>query len=477
MKSSRGDNVDKVTKPSRRRQKYFAAIDFKSFYASVECVERKLDPMTTNLVVADFTRTDGTICLAVSPSLKKLGLPGRCRLFEVKAKAREYKFETGEDLEYIVAPPRMKKYLDYSKKVYRKVFLSYVAEEDIFRYSIDEVFLDISSYLKFSGKSPEEFVRDVLKRIYRETGLVATAGIGTNLYLAKVAMDILAKKVEPDSHGVRLASLDEEKFKRELWNHRPLTDFWRIGRATAKKLEKFSLFTMGDLARVALKDEEFFYKMFGVDAELFIDHIWGIEPTELKDVKRFKPSTNSLSQGQVLGEAVPHRIGRLLTAEMADGLALEVVRGNFLTNLITLDVIYEDREYGEMRTHGSNHPLDRDGKVVFTCSSKLLIHRTTDLYDRITDSRRKVKWIYLSFGNLIKTGDVKRKSKDKQLDLFGKRESEEEIFKKNLKEANLSRAVDKIKQRYGSNSISKAMSFEKGANARKRNRMIGGHNA
>ena len=265
--------IKRTKEKPEEREKWFAAIDLKSFYASVECVERGLDPLTTNLVVADFTRTDGTICLAVSPSLKELGLPGRCRLFEVKEKAREYRYETGKELEYIVAPPQMKKYLEYSRKIYQKVFLEAVAEEDIFRYSIDEVFMDISSYLKYSEKTPEDFVRGILRQIYRKTRLTATAGVGTNLYLAKVGMDILAKKKKPDRYGARIAVLDEEKFKKELWGHKPLTDFWRIGRATARKLEKFNLYTMGDLARVAIKDEEFFYKMFGVDAELFIDHI------------------------------------------------------------------------------------------------------------------------------------------------------------------------------------------------------------
>ena len=448
----------------------------KSFYASVECVERKLNPLKTNLVVADFTRTDGTICLAVSPSLKELGLPGRCRLFEVKEKAREYKFETGEELEYIVAPPRMKKYLAYSKKLYKQVFLKAVSEQDIFRYSIDEVFLDISSYLKYPERTPEEFVREILRKIHETTGLTATAGIGTNLYLAKVAMDILAKKARADRFGARIASLDEEKYKKELWGHRPLTDFWRIGRATAKKLEKFDLYTMGDLARVALRDEEFFYKMFGVDAELFIDHIWGIEPTEIKDVKKYRPEVNSLSTGQVLGVAVNYRVGRLLVAEMADELAQKMVGKNFETNLLTLDLVYEqDRISKDLKTHGTNHPLGVDGETIFCCSAQILVKRAQELFDRIADPRRKIKRIYLSFGNLEVIGSKKKEKK--QMDLLEPKEKAEGILEKNQKDLELMRAMNKIKEKYGNDSIAKAMNFEEGANARKRNKMIGGHRA
>ena len=453
------------------KEKWYAAIDLKSFYASVECVERGLDPLTTNLVVADFTRTDGTICLAVSPSLKKLGLPGRCRLFEVKEKAREYKYETGEDLEYIVAPPRMKKYLEYSRKIYQKVFLDAVAEEDIFRYSIDEVFLDISSYLKYPEQTPEEFVRKILREIYKKTGLTATAGIGANLYLAKVAMDILAKKTKPDRHGARLASLTERKYREELWGHKPLTDFWRIGRATARKLEKFDLYTMGDLARVALRDEEFFYKMFGIDAEIFIDHIWGIEPVSIKDVKKYRPANNSLSSGQVLGEAVFYRVGRLLVAEMIEELALKLVERGMETNLLTLDLVFEDGE----KSHGSCHPLNGKGEECFSSSARDLMRRATNLFDRIVDPRRKIKRIYLSVGNLVEVGEggkMLRKTRLEQLKLGEQaREVDSDTSQK------LEKAMIEIKKKYGANSISRAMSFEEGATGRKRNKMVGGHNA
>ncbi|MBR3180531.1 DNA methylase [Candidatus Saccharibacteria bacterium] len=441
------------------KQKFYAAIDFKSFYASVECVDRGLDPMETNLVVADVTRTDGTICLAVSPSLKKLGLPGRCRLFEVKEKAREYKFETGKNLEYIVAPPRMKKYLEYSRKVYKEIFLNAVAEEDIFRYSIDEVFLDISSYLKYAEKGAEEFVRGILREIYEKTGLVATAGVGTNLYLAKVAMDILAKKVAADKFGTRIAFLGEEEFKRKLWTHRPLTDFWRIGPATTRKLEKFNLFTMGDLARVALKDEEFFYRLFGVDAELFIDHIWGIEPVEMKDIKAFRAENNSLSSGQVLGEAVDAKTGKLLAMEMVDELAMRLVEQGAKTTLLTLDLVFESKR----KAHGSTRVFGKNGKA--TASAKILIQRMGDLFEKVIEKGQKVKRIYVG-AEVFKEKEVE---KGEQMRLEEKVEEE--------KDEKLTEAVIEIKKRYGANSISKAMSFEKGANGRKRNKMIGGHNA
>ncbi|MBR2695831.1 DNA methylase [Candidatus Saccharibacteria bacterium] len=456
------------------KQSYFAAIDLKSFYASVECVERELDPLTTNLVVADFTRTDGTICLAVSPSLKKLGLPGRCRLFEVKAKAREYKFETGHDLEYLVAPPRMRKYLTYSNRIYQKCYLSFVAPEDIFRYSIDEVFIDITSYLKFSGKSPEEFTSDIVKKIFDVTGLTATAGVGTNLYLAKVAMDILAKHAEPDQNGVRMAFLDEAKFKQELWAHTPLTDFWGIGRKTAIKLAKYDLTTFGALARVAIKDEDFFYKLFGVDAELFIDHLWGIEPTTMRDIKNYRSKDNSLSRGQVLGEPVNAATARLLVMEMVDELTLSLVEQNAKTNLITLDLIY-DKSTPTTSSHGSTHPRDVNGEIYYTASPKSLQKSIIELFDRIVIKKSLIKRIYLSFGNLHNSEILH--SAPTQLRLNCADSSRAPINSKidENREESLSRAVLDIQKRFGKNAILKATSYEDGATLRLRNHQIGGH--
>ena len=427
---------------------YYAAIDFKSFYASVECVEIGLDPLTANLVVADQSRTDGTICLAVSPNLKKLGLPGRARLFEVKERARLYRAETGRDLEYYVAPPRMKTYLTYSNHIYRNIFLNHVAPEDIFRYSIDEVFIDLTSYLKFSGLSPEAFASRIVQDIFNKTGLTATVGTGTNLYLAKLAMDSLAKHTEPNQDGVRLAFLDEAKFKRELWHHTPLTDFWGIGHQTAKKLAKYNLTTFGALARVALKDEDFFYKLLGVDAELFIDHLWGIEPTTMRDVKNYRPKSNSLSRGQVLGEPVSADTARLLVLEMADELALSLAEKGLKTDLLTLDLIY-DKSTPARPSRGSK-------RSPYTASSKTLRTLTVSLFEKIAVPNLLIKRLYLSFNNLT--------NEAQQLSLF----TEE-------KEENLSRAVLEIQHRFGKNAILKATSYEDGTTLRLRNHQIGGH--
>ena len=427
---------------------YYAAIDFKSFYASVECVEIGLDPLTANLVVADQSRTDGTICLAVSPNLKKLGLPGRARLFEVKERARLYRAETGRDLEYYVAPPRMKTYLTYSNHIYRNIFLNHVAPEDIFRYSIDEVFIDLTSYLKFSGLSPEAFASRIVQDIFNKTGLTATVGTGTNLYLAKIAMDILAKHTEPNQDGVRLAFLDEAKFKRELWHHTPLTDFWGIGHQTAKKLAKYNLTTFGALARVALKDEDFFYKLLGVDAELFIDHLWGIEPTTMRDVKNYRPKSNSLSRGQVLGEPVSADTARLLVLEMAGELALSLAEKGLKTDLLTLDLIY-DKSTPARPSRGSK-------RSPYTASSKTLRTLTVSLFEKIAVPNLLIKRLYLSFNNLT--------NEAQQLSLF----TEE-------KEENLSRAVLEIQHRFGKNAILKATSYEDGTTLRLRNHQIGGH--
>ena len=452
---------------------YYAAIDFKSFYASVECVELGLDPLTSNLVVADQSRTDGTICLAVSPSLKQLGLPGRCRLFEVKERARLYKAETGRDLEYYVVPPHMKTYLAYSNRIYHDIFLHHVAPEDIFRYSIDEVFIDLTSYLKFSGLSAEAFASRIVQDIFLKTGLTTTVGVGTNLYLAKVAMDILAKHAAPDQNGVRLASLTEQTFKEQLWNHTPLTDFWGIGHQTAQKLAKYNLTTFGALARVALKDEDFFYKLLGVNAELFIDHLWGIEPTTMRDVKNFRPKSNSLSRGQVLGEAVSATTARLLVLEMADELALALAEKRLKTNLLTLDLIY-DKSTPTRPAHGST-------RFSHTSSPKLLSEQASRIFDRITNPSAKIKRLYLSYGNLITPENLAKTHA--QLDLFSTpvatpdsvANSLRASFTPEQRDENLSRAVLEIQHRFGKNAILKAVSYEEGTTLRERHHQIGGH--
>ena len=319
----------------------FAAIDLKSFYASVECVARGLDPLTANLVVADARRTEKTICLAVSPSMKKLGLPGRCRLFEVVQKAEQYRRRTGRKLEYVVAPPRMQLYVDTSAKIYEQVYLKYVDAGDIHVYSVDEVFIDLAPYLSLYGVPARELVRRIVGDILSLTGITATAGIGTNLYLAKVAMDIVAKHVEADRDGVRIAELDEFSYRERLWAHKPLTDFWRVGKGIARRLEKRGMYTMGDVARMSLVDEELLYREFGVDAELLIDHAWGAETCAMADIKRYRPEENSISVGQVLSAPYDFEKGRLIVREMADGLALELAQKGLATDAVSLMVGYD----------------------------------------------------------------------------------------------------------------------------------------
>ena len=343
--------------------KFYVCIDLKSFYASVECKERNLDPLNTNLVVADQERTDKTICLAVSPSLKSYGLPGRCRLFEAKQKIKEinylrrknnnYKKFTGKsyidselknnktlELDFIIAPPRMKKYMKYSTDIY-KIYLKYIAPEDIFVYSIDEVFCDITSYLNTYKLKPKELVSKIIKDVYETTGITATAGIGTNLYLAKISMDIVAKHTKPNEIGVRIAEINEMSYRKLLWNHKPLTDFWRVGRGYAKKLEQNNMFTMGDVARCSINNENLLYKLFGINAELLIDHAWGFEPTTMQDIKNYKPETNSISEGQVLHCPYNYEKTKLIVKEMIDNLSLNLVNKEKVTNQIVLTIGYD----------------------------------------------------------------------------------------------------------------------------------------
>jgi len=344
-------------------QHIYIAIDLKSFYASVECIERGLDPITTNLVVADRARTEKTICLAVTPALKKYGIPGRARLFEVVQKVKEINIErknkakgqifTGKsineielsanpelELDFIAAPPRMAYYMKYSSDIY-KIYLKYFAPEDIYVYSIDEVFCDITYYLKTYKMSPRELVTKVIQDVYKTTGITATAGMGTNMYLCKVALDIVAKHVKTDKNGVRIAALDEMSYRKLLWNHTPITDFWRVGKGYASKLEKNQMFTMGDVARMSLKNEELLYKLFGVNAELLIDHSWGYESATIESIKAYKPSTNSISSGQVLHCPYNCEDTKLIVKEMTELLSLDLVRKNLVTNQIVLDIGYD----------------------------------------------------------------------------------------------------------------------------------------
>ncbi len=437
-------------------KKYYAAIDLKSFYASVECVERSLNPLTTDLVVADATRTDKTICLAVSPHLKaKTGLNGRCRLFEAK--------KTGTN--FIIAPPRMGLYIEYSKKIFRDIYKNFVAPEDIFVYSIDEVFLDISSYLNFPKTTPENFIRKILKAIYEKTGLTATAGIGTNLYLAKIAMDILAKHADADETGSRMAFLDERLYKQKLWSHRPLTDFWRVGKGTAKRLERFNIFTQGDIARTALSDEEFLYKIFGTDTEIIIDHAFGIEPITLKEIKQYHSDKKSISEGQVIGVATNLETAKLLTLEMSDNLSLRLNKRKMKTNLLDLVFVFDKKS--QLRSVHTSLRLDTykaQPKIILAAASKLVDKLEKLLRDNTSPEQSfRVKKIYLSFNNLIPLSE----NASNQLNLFSN-----EII-----DTSLSDAILDIKSRYGKNSILRGINLEKNATAKNRNKLIGGHHS
>ena len=499
----------------------YAAIDLKSFYASVECVERGLDPMSTNLVVADKSRTDKTICLAVSPSLKAYGISGRARLFEVVQRVREvnaqrqrkapgHKF-TGASahdpdlqkdpslaLDYIVAPPRMAHYIDWSTRIYQ-VYLKYIAPEDIFPYSIDEVFIDLTSYLDTYHMTARELVRTMILDILQTTGITAAAGMGANLYLAKVAMDIQAKHVPADGHGVRIAELDERSYRRLLWDHRPLTDFWRVGRGYAAKLEDHGLYTMGDVARCSIgKDtdyhnEELLYQLFGVNAEILIDHAWGWEPCTIADVKAYKPENKSIVSGQVLPSPYDFAKARLVTREMADHLALDLVDKGLVTDQVVLTVGYDiENLSGPRRSRSYHGPVttDRYGRKIpkhavgtenfpYTSSANELLKAVTALYDRIVDPNLLIRRLSLSANRLREEASVPRREEPAQLDLFtdyaAKAEQDQAEAAARAKERKLQEAMLGIKKKYGKNAILKGMNLEEGATARERNQTIGGH--
>lgn len=506
------------------KERIYIAIDLKSFYASVECVERDLDPLTTNLVVADSSRTEKTICLAVSPSLKTYGIPGRARLFEVVQKVREANIKrrsrlygkdfTGKSyfskelaekpqlaIDYIVAPPRMALYMKYSTRIYN-IYLKYVAPEDIHVYSIDEVFMDVTDYLMALKMTPEQLVSRIVQNILQETGITATAGIGSNLYLCKVAMDIVAKHVEPDDNGVRIARLDEMSYRKLLWNHRPLTDFWRVGRGYQKKLEENGLFTMGDIARCSLGgptdfyNEDLLYKLFGINAELLIDHAWGYEPTTIERIKAYKPEVNSLSSGQVLQCPYNFAKGKLIVREMTDLLVLDLVEKRLVTDQMVLTVGYDienltdparRKKYtGEITVdhYGRRIPKHAHGTVNLgrqTSSTKLIMDAVMDLYDRIVDKNLLVRRINVVANRLVDEGSVQAEETYEQLDLFtdytavSKSRAEEE--KVLAKERKLQEAMLSVKKKYGKNAMLKGMNLEEGAMTIERNNQIGGHKA
>ncbi|MGN1457371.1 MAG: DNA methylase [Acutalibacteraceae bacterium] len=498
----------------------YIAIDLKSFYASVECIERGLNPMTTNLVVADKSRTEKTICLAVSPSLKSYGIPGRPRLFEVAQKVKainnERKYKTpnhefigksyndtvlrslpGYALDYIVAPPRMAKYIEVSTKIYG-IYLKYIAPEDIHIYSIDEVFIDAANYLSTYNMTARELAMTIIKDVLETTGITATAGTGTNLYLCKVAMDIVAKHIQPDKNGVRIAELDEMSYRRLLWNHRPLTDFWRVGKGYASKLEKIGLFTMGDIARCSLgsaKDyfnEDLLYKIFGINAELLIDHAWGWEPCRISDIKAYKPTTNSICSGQVLQEPYTFEKARIVIQEMADSLSLDLVDKGLVTDQIVLTIGYDTqnlndpvrcRQYkGEVTTdrYGRSIPKHAHGTENIdrqTSSSNLLINAVTNLYDRIVDRNLLIRRISISANRVVDEKAAAEKQEFQQLSLFTDYEQQEKEQENLERERRMQEAVLTIKKKFGKNAVLKGLNFRDGATAKDRNKQIGGHKA
>ena len=494
----------------------YVSIDLKSFFASVECRERNLNPLTTNLVVADKSRTSKTICLAVTPSLKSYGISGRARLFEVikkvneinynrkfKAKNHEFIDSSFDDtklksnpnlkLDYIIAPPRMSKYMEYSTKIY-SIYLKYVSKEDIFPYSIDEVFIDITKYLKTLNMTPRQMVTMMIYDVLKTTGITATAGIGTNMYLAKIAMDIGAKHIKPDKNGVRIAELDEIEYRKLLWNHRPLTDFWRVGSGYQKKLEENNMFTMGDVARCSINNEDLLYKLFGINAELLIDHAWGYEPCTMQDVKNFKPETNSLSLGQVLHKPYNYEQTKLIVKEMTDLLVLDLVDKNLVTKQLTLTIGYDienlinpeinDLYHGEIvkDRYGRKIPKHSHGTINLkenTSSTKKILEAIDELYERIINKNLLVRRLNVVTNNVVSESKIEEKTQDEQMSLFIDykkqeiEEKQEEIERK--KENNLQHTILDIKKKYGKNAIIKGMNLEKDGTTIERNKQIGGH--
>lgn len=507
---------------SKNKKRVYIAIDLKSFYASVECVERGLDPMNTNLVVADASRTEKTICLAVSPSLKFHGIPGRARLFEVVQKVKEVNAQrqrtapgrmlSGESydntvlktspalaLSYIIAPPRMSLYMEYSKRIYN-IYLKYVAPEDIHVYSIDEVFIDVTNYLNTYHLTPREMTMTMIQEVLKTTGVTATAGIGTNLYLAKIAMDIQAKHIAPDKDGVRIADLDEMSYRELLWTHRPLTDFWRVGRGYARKLEEHGMFTMGDVARCSVgkpneyKNEDLLYKLFGINAELLIDHAWGWEPCTIADIKAYAPRTNSMGSGQVLQCPYAFDKAKLIVREMTDLLVLDLVDKGLVTDQIVLTIGYDIENltnpeisksyHGEVTTdhYGRKIPKHAHGTVNLsrqTSSTMLIMDAVMELIDRIADKTLLVRRVNITANHVVNENSVVKTDSFEQLDLFTdydavqKKRAEEKAALE--REKRMQNAVIKIKKKYGKNAILKGMNLEEEATTVSRNKQIGGH--
>lgn len=500
--------------------KSYIAIDLKSFYASVECIERGLDPLTTNLVVADNSRTEKTICLAVTPSLKSYGVSGRPRLFEVVQRVREInatrlynlrkrefsgfsynKKELDDDLnlklDYIVAPPRMSFYMEYSTRIYN-VYLKYIAPEDIHVYSIDEVFIDVTSYLNTYGLSAKELVQKIILDVLHETGITATAGIGTNLYLAKIAMDVVAKHIPADEHGVRIAELDEKSYREKLWEHKPLTDFWRIGRGYTKKLESVGLYTMGDIARCSLGKEADYYnedllrRMFGKNTELLIDHAWGWEPVTIADIKAYKPESNSIGSGQVLHCGTDYNKTKIIVREMTEMLVLDLVSKNLVTDQLVLTIGYDRENLMDpvrMRNYKGDFSVDQYGRKIpkhahgtinldsYTSSTNVIVRAVLELLNRIVDENLLVRRINMSANHVISEKEAKQ-DRYEQLNLFDMISENDNVDQEQLKkEKDIQKAVLDIKKKFGKNAILKGMSLQEGSTAIDRNNQIGGHKA
>ena len=501
------------------KQHTYIAIDLKSFYASVECRDRGLDPLDTNLVVADESRTDKTICLAVTPTLKSFGISGRARLFEVKQKVQEvnadrkrnlrgrefsgsshFYSELSKDpslaLDFIIAPPRMAYYMEYSTRIY-EIYMKYVAPEDIIVYSIDEVFMDVTDYLQTYRLSPRDLAMKMILEVLEATGITATAGIGTNLYLCKVAMDVMAKHIPSDENGVRIAFLDEMIYRRELWSHRPITDFWRVGRGYAKKLETYGIYTMGDVARCSEQNEELLYRLFGKNAELLIDHAWGWEPCTVEAVKAYKPESSSLGSGQVLQCPYDAEKAKLVVREMADALSLDLVEKHLVTDQIVITVGYDIENLTDperRKKYRGEVVTDRYGRQIpkhahgtenmenFTSSTQKMVEAASVLYDRIVDKNLLIRRMNITANNIVEEKAAPQKNNSyQQLDLFTDYAAEEEQEKQEAlrldRERKLQEATITIKKKFGKNAILKGMSLQEGATAKNRNEQIGGHKA
>lgn len=501
------------------KQHTYIAIDLKSFYASVECRDRGLDPLDTNLVVADESRTDKTICLAVTPTLKSFDIPGRARLFEVKQRVQEvnadrkrnlrgrefagsshFYSELSKDpsleLDFIIAPPRMAYYMEYSTRIY-EIYMKYVAPEDIIVYSIDEVFMDVTDYLQTYRMSPRDLAMKMILEVLETTGITATAGIGTNLYLCKVAMDVMAKHIPSDENGVRIAFLDEMTYRRELWSHRPITDFWRVGRGYAKKLETYGIYTMGDVARCSEKNEELLYRLFGKNAELLIDHAWGWEPCTVEAVKAYRPESSSLGSGQVLQCPYDAEKAKLVVREMADALSLDLVEKRLVTDQIVITVGYDIENLTDperRKKYRGEVVTDRYGRQIpkhahgtenlesFTSSTQKMVEAASVLYDRIVDKNLLIRRMNITANNIVEEKAAPQKNRGyQQLDLFTDYAAEEEQEKQEAlrldRERKLQEATITIKKKFGKNAILKGMSLQEGATAKNRNGQIGGHKA